>query len=219
MAKWGQQENLTPSKFTHVLENKFFKDFWEGYDCSFNLFSPDKKEIVVRENMAAKDWEKTIETYGKQSEICPNVYFIPPSIIGFIMSLNFINSVHRKYAFLLFFCIGKYTRCWQTNKTKSYYSDYFCAHFFIVLLALSKSSFVSISIESDFDFKIIDDMSITVDNGFRLFRKFLFPKTFLVRLINIFMFFIFFTLVLLDIYFLYKMGFFEGIIRFRYTYN
>ena len=79
----GQQENLTPSKFTHVLENKFFKDFWEGYDCSFNLFSPDKKEIIVRENMAAKDWEKTIETYGKQSEICPKVYFIPPSIIGF----------------------------------------------------------------------------------------------------------------------------------------
>ena len=79
----GRQENLTPSKFTNVLENKFFKGFWEGYDCSFNLFSPDKKEIVVRENMNQKDWERIIDRHGVQSEICPEVFFIPPSKNGF----------------------------------------------------------------------------------------------------------------------------------------
>ena len=78
-----EQENLTPSRFSYVLEHKFFKGFWEGYECSFNFYNTDRKGIVVRENMAASDWENLIEVHGRASEICPNVYFIPSSKNGF----------------------------------------------------------------------------------------------------------------------------------------
>lgn len=78
-----KQENLTPSRFSYVLEHKFFKGFWEGYECSFNFYNADQKGIVIRENMSFSDWEKLIDIYGKASEICPNVYFIPSSKNGF----------------------------------------------------------------------------------------------------------------------------------------
>ncbi len=77
------QENLTPSRFAYVLEHKFFKGFWEGYECSFNFYNHDQKAIVLKENMSFDDWETLIEVFGKTSEICPNVYFIPSSKNGF----------------------------------------------------------------------------------------------------------------------------------------
>lgn len=78
-----KQENLTPSRFSYVLEHKFFKGFWEGYECSFNFYNTDQKGIVLRENMVFSDWEKLIEAHGRASEICSNVYFIPSSKNGF----------------------------------------------------------------------------------------------------------------------------------------
>ena len=78
-----KQENLTPSKFSYVLEHKFFKGFWEGYDCSFNLYNVNQQGVVLRENMSFVDWEKLIDDHGKPSEICSNVYFIPSSKNGF----------------------------------------------------------------------------------------------------------------------------------------
>ena len=77
------QENLTPSRFSYVLEHKFFNDFWEGYECSFNFYNSDQKGIVLKENMSFDDWETLIEGFGKTSEICENVYFIPSSKNGF----------------------------------------------------------------------------------------------------------------------------------------
>ena len=78
-----KQENLTPSRFSYVLEHKFFKGFWEGYECSFNFYNADQKGIVIRENMSFSDWEKLIDKHGKASEICSSVYFIPSSKNGF----------------------------------------------------------------------------------------------------------------------------------------
>ena len=78
-----KQENLTPSRFAYVLERKFFKGFWEGYECSFNYYDVNQKEIVLRENMSFVEWEGFIEEYGTASEICPNVFFISSSKNGF----------------------------------------------------------------------------------------------------------------------------------------
>ncbi|MDA9987236.1 ATP-binding protein [Crocinitomicaceae bacterium] len=79
----GRQENLTPSKFSHVLENKFFNGFWEGYECSFNFFGANKERLVQKENMSFHDWQVLIDGFGEKSEICTSVYFIPSSKNGF----------------------------------------------------------------------------------------------------------------------------------------
>ena len=79
----GRQENLTPSKFGHVLENKFFNGFWEGYECSFNFFDGKGDPLVRKENMSFQDWEIIINGFGKSSEICSSVYFIPSTKSGF----------------------------------------------------------------------------------------------------------------------------------------
>ena len=78
-----KQENLTPSRFAYVLEHKFFKGFWEGYECSFNYYDIYQEEIVLRENMSFFEWESFIKEHGTASEICPNVFFIPSSKNGF----------------------------------------------------------------------------------------------------------------------------------------
>ena len=79
----GRQENLTPSKFSHVLENKFFNGFWEGYECSFNFFDSNGDHLVLKENMSFQDWETIINDFGECSEICSSVYFVPSSKSGF----------------------------------------------------------------------------------------------------------------------------------------
>lgn len=79
----GRQENLTPSKFSHVLENKFFNGFWEGYECSFNFFDSKGDPLVLKENMSFQDWETIINDFGERSEICSSVYFVPTSKSGF----------------------------------------------------------------------------------------------------------------------------------------
>lgn len=97
-----KQENLTPSRFSYVLEHKFFKGFWEGYECSFNFYNTDQKGIVVRENMVFSDWEKLIEVHGRASEICPNVYFIPSSKNGFNYIIRQVIRTSETGASILF---------------------------------------------------------------------------------------------------------------------
>ena len=97
-----KQENLTPSRFSYVLEHKFFKGFWEGYECSFNFYNSDQKGIVLRENMSFADWEKLIDKYGKASEICSNVYFIPSSKNGFNYVIKQLVRTNKSSPSVLF---------------------------------------------------------------------------------------------------------------------
>ena len=93
----GKQENLTPSKFTNVLENKFFNGFWEGYEISFNLFDSLQNEVIISENTDFNGWESLIESAGRQSEIDSRVYFIPSSInsINYIIKQSLENDKHK----------------------------------------------------------------------------------------------------------------------------
>ena len=78
----GKQENLTPSKFSNVLENKYFNGFWEGYEISFNLFDSIEAPVVVSENTEYAGWIELIDSKGKLPDINPNVYFIPEATSG-----------------------------------------------------------------------------------------------------------------------------------------
>lgn len=78
----GKQENLSPSRFSNVLENKYFNGFWEGYEISFNLFDSLKNQIVISENTDYQGWEELIASKGKTPDINPKVYFIPEAISG-----------------------------------------------------------------------------------------------------------------------------------------
>ena len=61
----GKQENLSLSKFSNVLENKYFNGFWEGYEMSFNLYDSLKNEVVVSENSDFLSWEEIISKKEK----------------------------------------------------------------------------------------------------------------------------------------------------------
>jgi len=78
----GKQENLSPSKFSNVLENKYFNGFWEGYEMSFNLYDSLKGGVVVNENSDYLAWTQLITNKGKTPDINPNVYFIPEATSG-----------------------------------------------------------------------------------------------------------------------------------------
>ena len=78
----GKQENLTPSKFLNVLENKYFNGFWEGYEMSFNLFDSLKNPVVVNESVDYLSWIQLITDKGKTPDINPNVFFIPDATSG-----------------------------------------------------------------------------------------------------------------------------------------
>ena len=77
-----KQENLTPSKFSNAMENKYFNGFWEGYEMSFNLFDSLKNTVVVNESQDYSGWVQLIAEKGKTPEINPNVYFIPDATSG-----------------------------------------------------------------------------------------------------------------------------------------
>lgn len=90
----GKQENLSLSKFSNVLENKYFNGFWEGYEMSFNLYDSLKNEVVVNENSDFLSWEELINKKGKTPDINPNVYFIPEATLG----INYVikQVIHKK---------------------------------------------------------------------------------------------------------------------------
>jgi len=93
----GKQENLTPSKFTNVLENKYFNGFWEGYEMSFNLFDSLQNEVIISDNTDFNGWESLIKSSGRQSEIDSRVYFVPSSInsINYIIKQSLENVKHK----------------------------------------------------------------------------------------------------------------------------
>jgi hypothetical protein len=90
----GKQENLTPSKFLNVLENKYFNGFWEGYEMSFNLFDSLKNPVVVNENMDYAAWNQLVVDKGKTPDISPKVYFIPDASSG----INYVIKQEIKTA-------------------------------------------------------------------------------------------------------------------------
>lgn len=90
----GKQENLSPSNFSNVLENKYFNGFWEGYEMTFNLFDSLEKAIVISESTDYKGWQQLISSKGKLPEINPKVFFIPEAVSG----MNYIirQEINKK---------------------------------------------------------------------------------------------------------------------------
>lgn len=79
----GLAEGISLSDFGDILEKKYFKGEWDGYEQSFNLCDTSGKSIFTGDQQFFQTCQGLIERNSEQSALDSNLFFITNSMVGY----------------------------------------------------------------------------------------------------------------------------------------